>query len=45
VGAPLPPDFDNEQYLLANRDLLEAKVDPVWHYKYYGFKEGRPLRP
>ncbi|MFM0473522.1 phytanoyl-CoA dioxygenase family protein [Paraburkholderia strydomiana] len=44
-GAPLPLDFDKKLYLQANKDLLEAKVDPVWHYKYYGYKEGRPLKP
>jgi hypothetical protein len=44
-GAPLPDDFDGQQYLLANKDLLDAKVDPVQHYRHYGWKEGRPLRP
>lgn len=42
---PLPADFDPEQYLLANRDLREANVDPVYHYRHYGISEGRPLTP
>lgn len=42
---PLPEGFDPEQYLLANRDLREANMDPVYHYRNYGIHENRPLRP
>ncbi|PAK10383.1 phytanoyl-CoA dioxygenase [Burkholderia ubonensis] len=45
AGAPLPPDFDPKLYLEANNDLRKANVDPIAHYRTYGHKEGRPLRP
>jgi hypothetical protein len=45
VGASLPPDFDPELYLAANEDVRKANLDPVHHYRLYGHKEGRPLRP
>lgn len=33
--------FDPVHYLLLNRDVLAAGVDPVWHYKEFGAAEGR----
>jgi hypothetical protein len=46
-GAPvtvLPLEFDADSYLLANKDLAVAKVDPLAHYLRHGFREGRRLR-
>ena len=33
--------FDPVHYLLLNRDVLAAGVDPVLHYKEFGVAEGR----
>ncbi|WP_027799859.1 phytanoyl-CoA dioxygenase family protein [Paraburkholderia dilworthii] len=43
--AVIPPDFDPQQYLLANPDVFEAGEDPVLHYRLHGWREGRRLRP
>ncbi|SDQ32710.1 Methyltransferase domain-containing protein [Paraburkholderia fungorum] len=40
-----PPDFDPVDYLAANPDVREAEVDPVSHYRHYGWREGRQIRP
>lgn len=45
VLARLPPDFDPELYLQANPDVARAGVDPAGHYRCYGAREGRRLRP
>ncbi|MGJ0486930.1 MAG: hypothetical protein ACR65R_20685 [Methylomicrobium sp.] len=37
----LPTDFDVLAYLLINRDILHAGVDPIQHYIDYGKNEGR----
>ena len=37
--------FDNEWYLQQNPDVAQAKIDPLRHYVYYGFKEGRMPYP
>lgn len=33
--------FDPLHYLLLNRDVLNAGVDPIEHFKMFGFEEGR----
>lgn len=43
--AVLPPDFDPELYLLANKDVFDAGADPFYHYRHFGWKENRRLRP
>jgi len=45
LDVELPPNFDPALYLAANEDVRKANVDPVMHYRLYGHKEGRPLRP
>ncbi|WP_020562656.1 hypothetical protein [Methylosarcina fibrata] len=37
----LPADFDVLSYLLINRDVLHAGVDPIQHYLNYGRNEKR----
>ncbi|MGZ8096651.1 MAG: hypothetical protein ACXWUD_10465 [Methylosarcina sp.] len=37
----LPADFDVLSYLLLNRDVLHAGVDPIQHYIDYGKQESR----
>lgn len=44
VALPLLSDsglFDRNYYLAVNIDVAKAGVDPLWHYYFYGFKEGR----
>jgi hypothetical protein len=38
----LPPDFDPVSYVLLHEDLLNAEVDPYWHFIVAGNGEGRP---
>jgi hypothetical protein len=38
---PTKDVFDPVHYLLLNRDVLAAGVDPVKHFKSFGFKEDR----
>lgn len=38
---PTRDSFDPVHYLLLNRDVLAAGVDPVQHFKTFGRKEGR----
>lgn len=38
---PTRDTFDPVHYLLLNRDVLAAEVDPVIHFKTFGRKEGR----
>jgi hypothetical protein len=38
---PIRDAFDPVHYLLLNRDVLAAGVDPVQHFKSFGRKEGR----
>jgi len=33
--------FEPFTYLLANKDVLEAKINPIDHFREYGFFEGR----
>lgn len=33
--------FDGEYYLLKNKDVAAANIDPAIHYVQYGYKEGR----
>lgn len=40
----LPIDFDPISYLLFNRDVLNARVDPVLHYLKHGYKAGRRFK-
>jgi hypothetical protein len=40
----VPPDFDPAGYLLANPDLLMARVDPYRHFLNHGRGEGRSWR-
>jgi SAM-dependent methyltransferase len=40
-----PPDFVAADYLAANPDVLQAGADPIIHYKHFGWREGRPVRP
>ncbi len=37
--------FDEEFYLEHNKDVAKAGVDPVYHYVYFGAKEGRDPAP
>lgn len=39
--SPTRDFFDPVHYLLLNRDVLAAGVDPVEHFKKFGLKEGR----
>jgi hypothetical protein len=45
VVAQLPADFDADLYLQANPDVARAGVDAAGHYRCYGAREGRRLRP
>ncbi|SIT36287.1 conserved hypothetical protein [Paraburkholderia ribeironis] len=40
-----PPGFVPADYLAANPDVFHAGADPVTHYKHFGWREGRPIRP
>jgi SAM-dependent methyltransferase len=42
-GPSLPAEFDSKVYLVINKDVAEAGIDPVQHYLTYGHKEGRRL--
>ena len=33
--------IDANHYLVANNDVTDAQIDPVWHFCVYGWKEGR----
>ncbi|MCI0467351.1 MAG: hypothetical protein L0Y57_10160 [Beijerinckiaceae bacterium] len=44
IHPDLPLDFDPAAYLLANPDLLMARVDPYRHFLDHGRKEGRSWR-
>ena len=33
--------IDANHYLVANNDVTDAQLDPVWHFCVYGWKEGR----
>ena len=37
--------FDTEWYLEQNKDVAEAKADPVRHYLKFGWREGRNPSP
>ena len=37
-------DFDADQYLIDNPDVLESKEDPYEHYRTHGFFEKRKAR-
>lgn len=37
----LPVDFDPVSYILLYEDLLNAEVDPFWHFIVFGQSEGR----
>jgi O-antigen biosynthesis protein len=37
--------FDKDFYLENNPDVEKAKVDPLFHYYYYGGMEGRDPSP
>lgn len=39
------PFFDEDYYLSQNRDVREAKVDPLEHFVLYGWMEGRNPSP
>jgi phytanoyl-CoA hydroxylase len=39
--AAVPPSFDPRQYLLRNRDVFAARIDPYTHYREFGHREGR----
>ncbi len=43
--ADLPPNFDPVLYLEANPDVARAGVNPIAHYRSFGAREGRRLRP
>lgn len=40
----IPADFDVLAYLLLNRDVLHAGVDPIQHFTNYGRNEGRAYK-
>jgi hypothetical protein len=44
IHPDIPPDFDPAAYLLANPDLLMARVDPYEHFLNHGRAEGRSWR-
>jgi len=44
IHPDIPPDFDPAAYLLANPDLLMARVDPYRHFLVHGRYEGRSWR-
>ena len=37
--------FDERLYLAANPDLARPDVEPTHQFCFYGYREGRPLRP
>jgi hypothetical protein len=45
MAEELPADFAPDLYLAANPDVMQAGLDPAWHYLNFGKAEGRPLRP
>jgi Methyltransferase domain len=45
VPVALPEDFSPAAYLEANPDVRAAGVDPVEHYRKYGWLEGRRVKP
>src|SRR6202047_129708 len=44
IHPDIPPNFDPAAYLLANPDLLMARVNPYKHFLYHGSNEGRSWR-
>jgi hypothetical protein len=44
IHPDIPPDFDPAAYLLANPDLLMARVNPYKHFLNHGHAEGRSWR-
>jgi hypothetical protein len=44
IHPDIPPDFDPAAYLLANPDLLMARVNPFKHFLNHGRAEGRSWR-
>jgi hypothetical protein len=44
IHPDIPSDFDAAAYLLANPDLLMARVDPYEHFLNHGRAEGRSWR-
>lgn len=42
---PLPQGFDPQNYLAANPDVRAAGMDPLEHWRAFGYAEGRKLRP
>jgi hypothetical protein len=44
IHPDIPPDFDPAAYLLANPDLLMARVNPYRHFLVHGRYEGRSWR-
>jgi len=40
-----PPGFDAAEYLAANPDVRDAGADAVVHYRHFGWREGRVIRP
>lgn len=44
IHPDIPPDFDPAAYLLANPDLLMARVNPYKHFLNHGRAEGRSWR-
>lgn len=45
VAAALPPGFDPAAYLAANPDVAQAHADPQTHFRHFGWREGRAVRP
>ena len=37
--------FDSKYYLEKNPDVAKAKVNPIFHYLQFGWKEGRNPSP
>ena len=37
--------FDSKYYLKENPDVAKAKVNPIFHYLQFGWKEGRNPSP
>src|ERR1700730_5721697 len=44
IHPDIPPDFDAVGYLLLNRDVLIARLNPYKHFLEYGCHEGRSWR-
>jgi len=40
----LPPDFEEERYLMLNPDVRSSHIPPKSHYKIHGKMEGRPYK-